>query len=566
MTYKPSQIVFFLGAGASVKAGVPDTFSFVREFVDSLTNEREKQTVTKIIDILTEWRKEEIDIELLLETLTKLQNKEAEPLLLFYANKTFILESELKKQPIIKKLKDFIKSKAIVSEDKIAYFKPMLGFIEEYRPLDIISLNYDTCIEQLARVNRWVCHDGFDDTWKPETFEDLASDLRLYKLHGSILWYETDNADYIKIKTLSKDSEIQLATGEKAQNLMLYPMQKMGYSAPLLDILVRTKRLLESKECELLVVVGYSFRDEHITKIVLDSAQKNRNLHVILIGPNAYDVYYNKLKFYKQGQAIPSSLDGKVCCLPYKFEAVFPELKDQRIKKLQRAIAAEKELQRSHRKGELVDWMDILTMYADIEHFEKVAELLPKVKRRTLEERWSDTLWIYLTTYINLLAGNNACNVEYLAKFSKLIEDILITNLVVWLNEEPYSGDKVCFRTSLGLQNQPGTSVDFEELVSTIEGLENRFRHYVTYGNQNFRQRIDSLCGNLTKLREQAASYGRGVINLESYIAQKRSDITTEHKNLDKQYNEGYRRNLLPIIELIEKNQAKKVIDSIRYG
>ena len=37
-----SEVVFFLGAGASVRAGVPDTYSFVQEFKESLPkNERE---------------------------------------------------------------------------------------------------------------------------------------------------------------------------------------------------------------------------------------------------------------------------------------------------------------------------------------------------------------------------------------------------------------------------------------------------------------------------------------------------------------------------------------------
>lgn len=78
MAHKPSQIVFFLGAGASVKAGVPDTFSFVDEFVCAITDEREKSTVLRIIKTLEDWRKSKIDIELLLETLTKLQNKQSE--------------------------------------------------------------------------------------------------------------------------------------------------------------------------------------------------------------------------------------------------------------------------------------------------------------------------------------------------------------------------------------------------------------------------------------------------------------------------------------------------------
>jgi len=232
MPNNTSQVVFFLGAGASVKAGVPDTYRFVDEFVSSLTNSNERATVDKIIRILKKWKKEEIDIELLLETLVKLDNKENDPLLHFYSEKCYLLEGELEKSPIIKKLKDFIKSKAIVSRDKIDYLKPLLGFIEEHRPLDIISLNYDTCIEQLSEVYRLLCQDGFESEWKPEVFDLEDVDICLYKAHGSVLWYQTDNAKYIKVPVLTNDSEINLTSGGKAQNLMLYPMQKMGTLNP----------------------------------------------------------------------------------------------------------------------------------------------------------------------------------------------------------------------------------------------------------------------------------------------------------------------------------------------
>ncbi|MFB3888171.1 MAG: hypothetical protein ACE14S_01660 [Candidatus Bathyarchaeia archaeon] len=76
-------IVFFLGAGASVKAGVPDTFGLVDSFKESLTkNPDQLKAVVKIIEILESWKKEqgpnapEVDVELLLETLERLESKD----------------------------------------------------------------------------------------------------------------------------------------------------------------------------------------------------------------------------------------------------------------------------------------------------------------------------------------------------------------------------------------------------------------------------------------------------------------------------------------------------------
>jgi len=76
MESKSSEVVFFLGAGASVKAGVPDTYSFVQEYKKSLKETETGTTIEEVVKTLKEWKGSEIDIELLLETLTKLKNRE----------------------------------------------------------------------------------------------------------------------------------------------------------------------------------------------------------------------------------------------------------------------------------------------------------------------------------------------------------------------------------------------------------------------------------------------------------------------------------------------------------
>jgi len=119
------KVVFMFGAGASVAAGVPDTYAFVEEFLNNISDPDKKATTQKIINTLKKWKGEErIDIELLLETLTKLNTKESEPLLQFYSQKEFVLGGDFEKQPIIDDLKNFIKAKAIVPAGKIAYLQP----------------------------------------------------------------------------------------------------------------------------------------------------------------------------------------------------------------------------------------------------------------------------------------------------------------------------------------------------------------------------------------------------------------------------------------------------------
>jgi len=375
-----SDVVFFLGAGASVAAGVPDTYSFVKEYLGSLQEGEKKRTIQEIIKTLKKWRNgSEIDIELLLETLTKLRDKDLDPLLQFYSRDSFSLTGYDEKEPLIDSLKDFIKKKGIVSEEKIQYLQPLLAFIEVTPPLDIISVNYDTSIEQFCNLHKLTYQDGFDVHWNPKTFNNDHTGIRLYKLHGSVMWYQTDRGDYIKLPVMTEDNKIQLITGEKAENLMLYPMQKWDYAEPFLELSVEIKRLLESDSCKFVVVIGYSFRDEHIIRILWDSARKNRNLRVILIDPRAYSIYHDKLKFYDKNHTNPSSLSGKVICLPYLFEKVLPTLKNYYLQNLRNGLYYENAQHQLEIQGDPASWIPCIEQLIKAEYIEKAEELITKI-------------------------------------------------------------------------------------------------------------------------------------------------------------------------------------------
>ena len=90
-----SQVIFLLGAGASKKAGVPTTYDFVYQFIEyeqcnaSSNDDNAIQKVRLIGQIMTTlsgWKEKNegmVDIELLLETLTKIKNRKKESLLQF---------------------------------------------------------------------------------------------------------------------------------------------------------------------------------------------------------------------------------------------------------------------------------------------------------------------------------------------------------------------------------------------------------------------------------------------------------------------------------------------------
>jgi len=355
-------IIFFLGAGASVTAGVPDTESFIsgnegfKKRIEDEGSEEEKKALQAILKILEKRNKEtsqkyrdfprqikdkkkseeferikfekekfeKIDVELVLETLYKLNNKGVEILPDFYDETTLKFEEkEESLKSLEKELRGFIREKTIVSEDKIDYLAPLKEFInkDKYKTLDIFSVNYDTCIEQFCKEYSLRYTDGFELYWHPGLFEK-DYDVKLYKIHGSVMWYLTDRGTYVKIPIASnEEDEIELITGETAKTLMVYPMGgKWEYAEPLLELIRRLHVGLEN--AGVCIIIGYSFRDDYIRRIFFEAAQKNKDLTIFLISPDAGKIYDDKLKIINKDKGKPSPLEGRVICWNYPIKNV----------------------------------------------------------------------------------------------------------------------------------------------------------------------------------------------------------------------------------------------------
>lgn len=546
---KPSEVVFFFGAGASVAAGVPDTYSFVKEFIrfiESSHDTGKKITIEKIVEVLKSWRNSDIDVELLLETLTKLKDRYQEPLLQFFENLEFILKEEvyIDKQPLIEDLKDFIKSKAIVSEERIRYLQPLLSFVKEFRPLDVISVNYDTCIEQFCNVHKLAYQDGFDVHWNPKTFTTEHTDIRLYKLHGSVMWYQSDRGGYIKLPVMTEASKIQLITGEKAENLMLYPMQKWDYAEPLLELLVHIKQLLESEKCKFLIVVGYSFRDDHIKRILWDAARKNRGLHLILVGPKAYEIYSKRIKSYDAHSRIPSSLDGRVVCLPYKFEDVLQYLKNHYLKNLREGLSNMYAQQQVEIRGEKAFWMSCLRSFANAEYTEKVEDLLNGINAIELERDWQLSLELPLKMTFNLLSNNQEQKAnQYLKNLNKLLYVMMIERINANVMRDPpvIEINFNCQRHDSGAGYI--RTEQFKKVIETLsEFCETRTSFVNHIGNEFHR-----ITEKLKKLKRYFEPFNeeRG-IKFEDYVNLRESKIpdVQQFRNGYKEFQQGYSQRL----------------------
>ncbi len=165
----------------------------------------------------------------------------------------------------------------------------------------IFTPNYDLAFENACEKIGVSYNNGFrgvhmrkfdPDTFQNETYikqnsaekgKRISTYLNIYKLHGSISWQYAEN-----INDLYNLIEIQLSDTAKKEDftfdsLMIYPIQtKKSYSLDLpYSELFRnfSKSLTESQNT--LVIIGYSFLDEHINDIIRTGLY-NPNLTVIV--------------------------------------------------------------------------------------------------------------------------------------------------------------------------------------------------------------------------------------------------------------------------------------------
>lgn len=462
-----SEVVFFLGAGASVRAGVPDTYTFVKEFKNSL-DIVDKNIIEIIETRLIDWKKkrhedERIDIELLMEIIDKSVRRDDEPLLEFYKPEDDPWETYPEPIILLNRIKDFVKDKTIVTADKIKYLEDLLGFIEEYHPLDIFSVNYDLCIEQFCNVYKKSYRDGFEVEWNPNVFLDSNIDIRLYKLHGSITWYKTSSGSFVKSLIKSDKEKIELLTGEKAESLMLYPMRKWEYAEPLLENLLTLKNKLQSQSCRYVIVVGYSFRDEYIRDIFWDAARKNKELILILVDPNAFQIYSDKLEYYSIPDKIPSSLRGKVITLPFRFELTLRDLKAQYINNLKRGMNFLNQANIRELMGDTkTDWVSCLQPIAECQYVDKLDELIDsKIGfARTLRDTDNIAVRKRDIMLFNLELGNNII----------LLQEILFKRcFAFYINERQAEGNQALLDLATAVYRFLHSSLSIEILRNRIE-------------------------------------------------------------------------------------------------
>ncbi|MFY9300115.1 MAG: SIR2 family protein [Candidatus Nitrosotenuis sp.] len=340
------KITIFLGAGASVPFGKPTT----KELKENLLKKYEHKSPYPFLRYLLEYKDHE-DIEHILQTIKDIQffknsfggNFFNQPSFQIYFH---ILGSQIPYQTFVNELNPIQellenevfqnyswKHKTNVDDDQALrdMFLPIFDRLRKSsEKLNVFTTNYDQAIEEFCSLNNeFRCVDGFK--FDPDsrrllwnkgdyTYFDKNTDsvnVYLYKLHGSLNWklhrkYGPERTTFESKPTDEKYEE----------DFLIYPTlspkdgaKKEPYKT------IRKHFSQEMSKSDGCIVIGFSFRDQHLNEIFTEFVKNGKAL--IVISPSSVENVCKNLldepiPEYDKNRinTFPSKNYSRISCIP----------------------------------------------------------------------------------------------------------------------------------------------------------------------------------------------------------------------------------------------------------
>jgi len=176
--------------------------------------------------------------------------------------------------------------------------------LKEEKKLNVVTTNYDTLIEDAAENLKYTVFDGFsfsqipifdDDMFEWNLVKDVPNVktneyiykkhvINLLKIHGSLTWELNTNLDIIRKNKAEVNNPI-----------MIFPSSNkyiQSYEEPYFELFSRFQDMLK-KPNTLFITVGFSFADNHITRMIKQAIVHNEGLHCLFTD---YDIDDNHEK------------------------------------------------------------------------------------------------------------------------------------------------------------------------------------------------------------------------------------------------------------------------------
>jgi hypothetical protein len=187
---------------------------------------------------------------------------------------------------------NLIKYTWIEDKDKVSYLAPLVQSAAG-KTIPIVTLNYDNSVE-LCADSLGITHDNGISRWnKTHAFDEIGGlrpdCVRLIKLHGSIDWQwesseQLRQAPADEMETAKKfplDYGRQALSPKSRSAIIFGGKNKLTAEGPFLDLLFWFRQALQrSNE---LLVIGYSFRDDHVNHCILSWLRASNTNRLIVI-------------------------------------------------------------------------------------------------------------------------------------------------------------------------------------------------------------------------------------------------------------------------------------------
>lgn len=168
--------------------------------------------------------------------------------------------------------------------------------VKEPSKATFVTTNYDTMIEDAAENLDFTVIDGFTFSSNPKFDSDMFdwnfvrdvenivtkeveykhNVINLIKVHGSVTWEKKGGEIHRRNKKNIKDAIMIFPSSEKYM---------ASYQEPYYELFAKFQDLLKRKDV-LLITTGFSFRDTHIAKMIIDAIKHNKSLVTLVTDHN----------------------------------------------------------------------------------------------------------------------------------------------------------------------------------------------------------------------------------------------------------------------------------------
>lgn len=290
-----NNVMFLIGAGCSAPAGIKMANQMVEDIEEFVKDKKNWEKFSKLYyylksailysDGISGNFTTSLNVERLVVVLTELGKKEQNIAYPFIGNwNTRLMEVAGKGFEDIEAFQDLIKQQ-LFDWINIGDFTPAeyySGFGKFKRelgyPIRIFSFNYDLCIEMVLKdFNIELGFDPKTKGWVYSNFEpnsDKDIDIYLYKLHGSIDWERATDKGNVLVKRSGPGSGSEMIFGTDA---------KLTSTDPYLYYVFEFRKYSLSDDCKLIIVIGYSFGDDYMNKLIAQALSASQQRNVLII-------------------------------------------------------------------------------------------------------------------------------------------------------------------------------------------------------------------------------------------------------------------------------------------